>query len=69
MSATGFALSRPGPVAVAGGLAAGFVLLALVGPLAAPHDPLAVDLTHRFEAPGCPISSAPTISAATSSPA
>lgn len=52
MSMTGFALSRPGPVAVAGGLAACFVLLALVGPLAAPHDPLAVDLTHRFAAPG-----------------
>ncbi len=39
MSTAGLMSARPGPVAVAGGLAAGFVLLALLGPLAAPHDP------------------------------
>ncbi|PIK73549.1 nickel ABC transporter permease subunit NikC, partial [Methylobacterium frigidaeris] len=43
--------ARSRSVAIAGLLAAGFVLLALLGSLVVPHDPLAVDLAHRFEAP------------------
>ncbi|WP_423793755.1 nickel ABC transporter permease subunit NikC [Methylobacterium indicum] len=48
--------SRPAAshaIIVAGTLAGGFLLLALLGPLIAPHDPLAVDLAHRF-APASP---------------
>ncbi|GJE12184.1 MULTISPECIES: nickel ABC transporter permease subunit NikC [Methylobacterium] len=43
--------ARPGlgPLAVPGALAVAILLLTLLGPLAAPHDPLAVDLTARFE--------------------
>ena len=36
------------PLAVPAALVLGLLLLALLGPLAAPHDPLAVDLTARF---------------------
>lgn len=38
-----------GSVAVPGALAIMILVLALLGPLAAPHDPLAVNLTARFE--------------------
>ena len=43
---------RKNRLAVAGGvLLVGFVLLALVAPLVAPHDPLAQDLYNRLAAP------------------
>jgi nickel transport system permease protein len=38
----------PGPIAVPGVLVTVILLLAILGPLAAPHDPLAVDLGARF---------------------
>ncbi len=67
MSTAGLMSARPGPVAVAGGLAAGFVLLALLGPLAAPTIPWRSISPDGSRRPASRISSAPTISAATSS--
>ncbi len=57
-----------GSVTVPGALAIVILLLALLGPLAAPHDPLAVNLTARFESSSLSIPWAPTISDGTSCP-